>query len=111
MRRTPLILLGFLVLAMPALAGGYGATLREVSRTPLQLQGRSFRAGERVTVRVTARGATTTAAVKAGSSGTFVLRFDQISLGRCGSAVVKAIGSRGSVATLKQTPRMACMPA
>jgi hypothetical protein len=75
-------------------------TLTIASANPLLVVGRSFKAGERVTVSVGPRRKTTTA----GPRGGFVVRFGRV---RCTSATILATGSKGSRAAVS-VPKTLC---
>jgi hypothetical protein len=100
-----------MLLAAPAF-GSAAPVLKAVSRQPLIVVGASFKSGERVVLTVTVpdrpRMSRRTAA---GRSGSFRVEFTGLVLDRCSRPIVRAIGSKGSSATLKLTPRMACLPA
>jgi hypothetical protein len=78
-------------------SAGPRAHLRLVDLTPLTVQGTTFRAGERVTLLVSA-GTSVTRHVRAGPRGGFRVRF-WFSVPKCTSVDVQAIGARGSRAT------------
>ena len=71
--------------------------LRLLDLTPLTVQGTTFRAGERVTLLVSA-GTPVTRHVVAGPRGGFRVRF-RFSVPTCTSVDVQAIGARGSRAS------------
>jgi hypothetical protein len=86
------------------------ASLRLTDRQPLSVQGRYFLSSERVRVRVTGD-ASASRIVRANAAGSFSARFADITVGRCDSVRVVAVGGRGSQATLKTLPAPACLPA
>ena len=88
--------------AVVALAGGGAATpkLRAVDLDPLTLNGSGFRANERVRLLVAAPPVVKSRLVRAGARGRFRVAF-AVKVGRCDSAVVQAIGLRGSRATFQ----------
>lgn len=86
-----------------------GATLRLLTRAPLAVRGYGFAARERVRLdlrgdAVAQRRTTTTA------TGTFVVRFSDVTLTRCDTVRLVAIGASGDRATLKLLPAPACLP-
>jgi hypothetical protein len=76
---------------------------------PVAVRGAHFLPHEWVRVTVLAKGSHT-ARPHASGTGTFTVTFPGLLLGACAGLQVRAVGSRGSVATLK-LPRRACMPA
>jgi hypothetical protein len=111
-------MLGILAVALAIGVAGIGEasgsaakpSLRLMSRQPLVAQGKSFLARERVRVRVSGD-ATTTRSVRATAEGSFGVRFEDVTVGRCDAIRVVATGARGSQATLKTLPAPACNPA
>ena len=85
-------------------------SLRLTDRQPLSVQARHFLSRERVRVRVTGD-AQESRTVRANAAGAFSVRFADIMVGRCDAIRVVATGGRGSTATLKTLPAMACNPA
>jgi hypothetical protein len=105
------LLLSVLLLAAPAF-GREAPALKAVSRQPLIVQGASFKSGESVVVTVTLPDRPRMSRQAAvGHSGSFRVTFTGLVLDRCSRPVVRAVGNNGSSATLKVTPRLACMPA
>jgi hypothetical protein len=71
------------------------ASITFTALRPLTIQGRGFKAGERVSVRVSGAGSKSVAATRRGG---FVARFP--SQGSCPSLSITAVGSKGSRASL-----------
>jgi hypothetical protein len=86
------------------------ATLRLLDRAPLTLEGKGFKARERVSVTAALNGKATRW-VRARAGGGFVVIFSELAAGRCSSVRVLAVGSRGSRTVLKILPAPACLPA
>jgi hypothetical protein len=87
------------------------ATLRVVNLQPVTLAGSRFVAAEAVRVTVTAQGSTERRSVRATSRGTFVVRFETLSVDRCnGGLTARALGARGSFASTKVLPLPLCPP-
>lgn len=101
---------GALGVAASAVDGSSNRTARLhlQASVPLQLRGTSFAAGERVRVRVSSR-STSTKRVTASRSGSFVVRFGNLTYDRCNGLLAEASGSEGSVARLKR-PQPLCPP-
>jgi hypothetical protein len=70
---------------------------------PLTVSGSGFASHERVTVTVTTK-KRATRAIFANTAGRFTVRFATMSLERCSSYMVRAVGSKGSVVTKKVVP-------
>jgi hypothetical protein len=83
--------------------------LRLLDRAPLTLRGTHFRARERVRVAIAAT-VPATRVVRAGRDGSFTVRFDAVSVGRCGEASAQAVGARGERASLKVLQQEDCAP-
>lgn len=96
------------VMAMPAFAAGHGGKLILVDTTPLVVKGSRFKAGERVKLVVTGS-VSLSRVVRASAGGRFAVTF-KVSLDRCDPLLVRAIGTRGSRATIDLT-QVACAPA
>lgn len=97
-----------LVLGFAAVRGTTHASkpsLRVTRVTPLTVQGRHFRASERVRVTTGSRTVRTTA----NGNGTFVITIPGAD--RCNTQRVLAKGSAGSYAIVKLLPAPACLPA
>jgi hypothetical protein len=100
--------------AVPALAAHAGTParspgLRVVDRTPVTVRATGFAPGERVGVRLAARGRAWTRRSAAGEAGSLTIRF-RVSLGRCDRYTLQAFGSAGSRARLLPTrPFPACV--
>jgi hypothetical protein len=91
-------------LAAVLLVSGASArpALRAVDLDPLTLSGTGFRKNERVTLLVAAPPVVKSKTLRAGVRGRFRVAFP-VAVGRCDSAVVQAIGARGSRATYQHT--------
>ena len=104
--------LGLALLAL-VLAGAASAaprpTLLLASSRPVVVQGTGFRAHERIRVVASSAGEIWRRTVVATRKGSFSAVIGDMPLGRCGLGV-RAMGSRGSIATLKRPPLPACMP-
>ena len=94
-----------LIVVAPAAAATGELRLAIVSSAApnLVVRGVSFRPQERVRVRVVGQ-KTTTAAVTASVAGAFRVRLAKPPLLACGRLVIRAIGSRGSLVTLRFGP-------
>jgi hypothetical protein len=103
-----LLVISVAVVATPALGAGSCAKLAVVDSAPLTVQGTRFQAGERVKL-VVSRSASLSRFVRAGARGGFTAIFT-VSLSRCDPLLVRAIGARGSRATIDLT-QTACAPA
>jgi hypothetical protein len=107
--------LAAVAIALVVVPGGLSSTprpkpqLRLLDRAPLTVKGTRFRPGERVRIRIAAAepAARTVHATRAGS---FTMRFDAVSVGRCGSVSVEAVGARGDRASLKVLQPQDCAP-
>ena len=109
MKRFGVVLICALLLPVAAGAGRTPATLRIADQSPLVVKGAHFRANERV--RVTAsRTMSVTRVVSANGAGRFTVQFAQLSSDRCSGLLVRAVGSRGTMATAK-LPQPYCPPA
>lgn len=84
-----------LAVAAPALAAA--PTLRMIARNPLTVAGAGFKAGEKVVVTANRRG---TRRAVATSAGRFRVRFAVTAGTSCEALSVRAVGSRGTRATL-----------
>jgi hypothetical protein len=105
-----LLIVGFLLLVLVPAGTAAPARTARVAVTdtaPFTVHGTKFLAKERVSVTVSVNQAWTHR-VTAGSTGGFTTQFPRLSLNRCAAYVVRASGSRGSVAVLKVIP--ACAP-
>jgi hypothetical protein len=106
-------LLAIIVLALALTGTGMASTapsLRLVTMKPLVVSGRDFKPQERVLVKLNAGRTGGVRHAVASSTGAFRASFGPVTLGRCGGFAVRAIGSGGSVASLKRAPLPACMP-
>jgi len=107
--------LAAIVIALLAIAPGLSSAsrtkphLKLLDRAPLTMKGASFHVRERVRVTV-ATTATTTRTVRASRGGTFTVRFDSVSVARCGDLAVQAVGARGDRASLKVLQPEDCAP-
>ncbi len=101
--------------AVPALAAHAGTParspgLRVVDRTPVTVRATGFAPGERVGVRLAARGRVWTRRGAAGETGSVTVRF-RVSLGRCDRYTLQAFGSAGSRIRPRSTgPQPDCVP-
>jgi phosphatidylserine decarboxylase len=85
------------------------AALRVVDQRPFTVQGRNFRAHERVKVTLYKQQKNVrTRAVTASLSGTFRAVLQQTPVDRCDLIRVRAVGAAGSTAVLKMLPQPAC---
>jgi hypothetical protein len=96
------------------------AYLRVVDRDPLTIQGRAFKARERVRVVASVQESAQTMAsgseiarktVRATATGSFRVVFSEMSVDRCSLVRVTSVGARGSMAVLKVLPSPMCTPA
>ncbi|HKG10749.1 MAG TPA: hypothetical protein VKB07_09260 [Gaiellaceae bacterium] len=85
------------------------ALLRLAAPHPVSLRGSRFLTGERVTVMASSQGRIRTKSVRAGSAGTFLVRFTDLPFDRCQGFLAVARGARGSVAVYK-LPDVMCPP-
>ena len=84
--------------------------LKLVTMSPLVVKGTAFHSRERVKVTATEAGATYVAVARASTTGAFTASLGDVPASRCNGLSVRAIGARGSAATLKLPPLPACMP-
>lgn len=103
-----LLLSSLLLAATPALGAGRCAKLTLADTAPLTVKGTRFQAGERVKL-VVSRSVSISRVVRAGARGGFTVKFS-VNLDRCGPLLIRAIGARGSRATVDAT-QIACAPA
>lgn len=83
--------------------------LRILDRTPFTVQGRHFRALERVKVTLYKETvAVRTRRVRASRAGVFTAALSETRIDRCDTIMIRAVGTSGSVAQLKLLPRPAC---
>jgi hypothetical protein len=118
MRKLTLIMAaGLLVTAgsVAALASASGErssarpTLRVIDHRPFTVQGRHFRANERVRVTLYKKQERVrTRRVNASRSGVFIAVLPEAGTDRCDAIFVRAVGTGGSNAQLKLLPRPAC---
>jgi hypothetical protein len=101
-RILPLLLL--LAAVFPAASTATGARLAVTDRAPFTVHGLGFAPRERVRVVVMATGDGSTKWATSGPAGGLVVRFPGVKLGSCPAYVVRAIGSKGSRATLRFMP-------
>jgi hypothetical protein len=93
-----------LVLALPAAAAQpRRATLKLATLVPLVAHGQHFGKRERVVLTASSSNARRMLSVVARRDGAFTARFD-LRLGGCASLTVRAVGARGSRATLQLEP-------
>lgn len=81
--------------------GAAKPALRPVDLDPLTLSATGFRANERVKLLLSAPPVSSSRTVRAGIRGRFRVVY-RLTLGRCDSVVVQAIGARGSRATFRR---------
>jgi hypothetical protein len=100
-----------LVWATGALSAPSGAKphLRLLDRAPFTVNGTHFRPRERVRLKVVAA-ETQTRSVRTSASGSFTTQFDAVSIGRCGSLSVRAVGAQSDQASLKVLAAEDCAP-
>ena len=96
-----------LVLPLQALSTTARPAIAVAGTNPLSVRGSRFHAGERVTVTAWVTGRHVRI-VRAGSSGSYTARFRAVVIESCQAYVIKAVGSRGSRASVKRTPE--CPP-
>jgi hypothetical protein len=108
LRRIALVGAAVLLIGLPA-RGATPAKLKVLDLAPVRVAGEGFRAGEATTVFLSQpRNAQRRA--RASKTGTFVVVFRSVNVDRCNSGVlVRAVGARGSRATVKLVPRL-CPP-
>jgi hypothetical protein len=92
-----------LAFAAPPAAGSFKPVLAVAKTAPLTVRGSHFRAGERVTVEASMK-RRYVRTVTASASGAFLVRFAGVALDGCTSYLLRATGSRGSVAVRKVVP-------
>lgn len=97
------------VVAGSAQATRVPATVRVVSKAPVEVRGTHFRAKERIRVTVVAS-KTSTRTVVATRTGAFTVVFSDLTLDRCNELFVRARGSAGTTATAKLLPQPMCLP-
>jgi hypothetical protein len=85
-------------------------SLRLMSRQPLTIHGWHFASRERVRVQLSGS-AKSSRSTRADASGAFNVKFDDVTVTRCNTIRVVAVGGRGSRAILKMLPSPACLPA
>jgi hypothetical protein len=100
MRIMLAVVVAALATAVPALAAGPSV---RVATSPFTVRGAGFLPAERVTVYVAA-GAERSKTAVATSRGTFAVRFRSLEVGACESYVVRAVGNRGSRASVRHIP-------
>jgi hypothetical protein len=107
-----LLVLAVGVLAAPAGAGQArqaAATLHVVRLKPFTVRGVGFKANEKVVLRLTGAG-TGTATGKATVGGTVTLTVPGAAVTACSPYVLRAVGTSGSIATLRNIVGAACKP-
>lgn len=106
--KVPLTLvLGAALVAAMTVSNATGATPRKATITvadsdPLAITGRGFRAGERVTFKVTQGGAVSRKVVTANRLGRVSAEWATLELPECSPYTVTATGARGSTAMLRR---------
>jgi hypothetical protein len=106
------------LIAIAALSLGLAASataatapsLRLGTMKPFVVEGRHFKPQERVLVTLTGVRPGAVRHSLATSTGTFRVSFGTVMLGHCSGFSVRAVGSGGSVASLKRPPLPGCMP-
>lgn len=83
-------------------------SLSVVRAAPLTIAGRRFHPQEKVRVELTLDAGALVRAVHATSTGSFVVSFSDARVEPCDALTVRAVGNRGSSATLRLRPR-ACI--
>jgi hypothetical protein len=101
-RILPLALLAAAL--FPVASTATGPRLAVTDRSPFTVHGLGFAPRERVRVVVTSTGDGTTKWAMSGPAGGLVVRFPSVKLGSCPAYVVRAIGAKGSRATLRFMP-------
>jgi hypothetical protein len=107
------VLIAASVLGMTARAAAAPVSapaLRIARADPLLVQGRHFKAGERVRVTLTTTAFRKTRRATATATGTFTVDFGNVHVGPCVRFGIRAVGSGGSRALLLRRPVPACMP-
>jgi hypothetical protein len=104
--RLALALILFALIASTAVAATSRARLAVTATSPMSVQGTGFRPTERVTVTVMAKD-TGRKTVTANAQGRFTVRFPGVSIQRCEGYVIRAKGTRGSLAVFKVMPACA----
>jgi hypothetical protein len=117
MRKTIPIILGLAVMA--GFSGSFAAKGRSgvkaqpslvmLSRHPLTVRGLHFKKRERIRIVVETK-SDYRRTQRASATGSFTAAFDEVTLGRCDTATVRATGNLGSRALLK-LPKPLCIPA
>lgn len=114
---TPAMRLRLLVAALAAAltvggtsaaAGAPAPRLRVLDLTPVTVHGLGFRPGERVRV-VLASDGRQTRTLRAGNSGSFVIRFGTLYAQLCTAFHLQATGSSGSVAVVARKRPPSCV--
>ena len=108
----------YLAIAAAALAGTAAAPaspatsphVAVVDLSPFTIRATHFKPHERVRIVVSAPKTLAPRAVTATATGTFSVRYAEISLGACAAYTVRATGSLGSRATLRVMPECANGP-
>jgi hypothetical protein len=116
MHKIATVFLGLALAAGTAAALSLGSTatakpaLRLAAKHPLAINGTGFKHRERVTVSAVASGTRNVDRVRANSAGAFTATFENVDYDPCSSELrVRAVGARGSTATLK-IPYRECPP-
>jgi len=104
--RLALVLMLFAVIASTAVAATSQARIAVTMTSPISVQGTGFRASEHVTVTLMAKD-TGRKTVTADARGRFSVRFVGVSLQRCEGYVIRAKGTRGSLAVFEVLPACA----
>jgi hypothetical protein len=105
------VAVAMVALGLTGVAGATtGPTLRLASAKPFVVSGIHFKARERVLLTLTVDRKRLERRARATFSGTFRVDFGTVTVGRCSGFTVRAVGSGGSGAVLKQPPLPACLP-
>ena len=102
-----MLALGAALVAATAVSGATGTTPRKatiavVDPDPLAITGRGFRAGERVTFRVSSEGTLSRKVVTANRLGRLSAQWATLELSECSPYTVTATGARGSTASVRR---------
>lgn len=98
---------GAAVLSTSAVASTSHAQLRLLQRTPVEVQGRGFRARKLITVTVTADGRSART-VRTNRYGAFTVTFPTIDIAACSAWTISAQQVRTSSDTILRGPRPDC---
>jgi hypothetical protein len=93
-----------------AVAAATKATLKVVKLKPFTIRGTGFKAGERVTITLSA-GATGTVRGTATATGSVTVSFPKAKVTACTGYTLRAVGAAGTRVTFKRTVTASCKPA